>query len=256
MMIPDQQPHEDHAPQRLPRAESPPEAFRVAAQQFLARHGWSSVSEEEVCAQYGAHAADPARRPVQLLIHICAAAALHSACGAADDPSRLDRAYTDLHRYLAQIAARRWPEQAPDIVQRALELSYRELAHCRSPETFLTFARYKLMQAAKEQLGAYPAPLSLEDEAGAERLAAATDLAAEVVGMAQLEALMEAIAALPDPRQRAVILRKFFLRHSDQQIANDLGITAAHVAVLRNRGLRRLRESPRLRAVVFPDEPN
>jgi RNA polymerase sigma factor (sigma-70 family) len=255
-MIPDQQPHEDLTPQRPPMAEPPPETFRVAARQFLARHGWSSVSEEDICAQYGARAADPARRPVHLLIHICAAAALHGACGAADDPPRLDQAYTDLHRYLAQIAMRRWPEQAPDIVQRALELSYRELAHCRSPETFLAFARYKLMQAAKEHLGASPAPLSLDDEAGAEQLAAATDLAAEVVGMAQLEALMEAIGELPDSRQQAVILRKFFLRHSDQQIADDLGITAAHVAVLRNRGLRRLRESARLRAVVFPDEPN
>ena len=62
--------------------------------------------------------------------------------------------------------------------------------------------------------------------------------------------LHEALARLPDPRQRQVIQLKFFDELNDEEIGQQLALTANHVRVLRNRGLQHLRKQPALRAYI------
>jgi RNA polymerase sigma factor (sigma-70 family) len=234
----------------------PTEACRTAAGQTLARNGWSFISEAELSAQIAQRAPndDGGSSSLYQLAYRCAAAALYAACSAVDDPPRLEQGYTELFRYLHRIAARRWPHEAHDIVQRALELTYTKIHRCQSPQSFLTFARFKLLQAAKEEWGKRASLESIEVAESSNQLAAPADVAAEAIGLVELEALVRAIDRLDDRRQQLAVIGKYFAADSDLAIARELGIKIGHVAVLRNRALKRLREDRDLRkAFLFHD---
>ncbi len=160
--------------------------------------------------------------------------------------NRIEQGYTELFRYLQRIAALRWPQSAPDIVQRALELTYAQIDRCQAPESFLAFARFKLLQAAKEEHGARVPPASIDETRLKLQLTGPDDVATSVLNAIAIETLLQAIGRLPDPRQRTAVVSKYFRAASDQVIARELGITPQHVAVLRNRALQRLRRDPML----------
>jgi RNA polymerase sigma factor (sigma-70 family) len=228
---------------------------QLAARQLLVRYNWTFISEEQLGAQIAHQVADTSEtKPLPVLAHMCAAAFLHNACKAIYDPQALEQGYTALFHYLQRIAVRRWPDQALDIVQAALELTYKQLDRCQSPESFLAFARFKLLQAAREELGVRSPPLSLEEEAVIQQQASPVDVAAEVINLAEAEELIQAIQRLTDHRQRVAVFRKHFRRESDQAIARELGITTKHLAVLRLRAMQQLRKDRRLRAIFLQED--
>jgi RNA polymerase sigma factor (sigma-70 family) len=234
-----------------------PAGCEFAAQQILSRYGWTFVTEAELGRRIARRLViteEPA--PLMVVAHACAAELLYHACRAVDEPQRIEQGYAELYHYLDRIARRRWPERGSDIVQHAIELIFQQVERCRAPSSFLAFARYKLLHAAKADQGTRAPAISLEDAAVSAQLAAGADVVAEVIGMAELEELVLAIQRLPDPRQRTVVLSKYFLQQSDHTIATGLGITPQYVAVLRGRALRRLREDLRLRRFFLHTDPS
>lgn len=237
-----------------PGSGSLPDHSQLVAHHTITRYGWSIISANELGRLITQHLVDSSHdRPLKVIAHSCAAEVLYEACRNDADPQRIEQGYTDLFRYLERIAVRRWPTHSPDIVQRALELTHAQIDRCRAPNSFLAFARYKLLQAAKEEIGPRAPPASLDDVAATVEPAAPSDVAAEVIGKAEYEELVLAIQRLPDHRQCAAVLGKYFLRQSDQAIAARLEITPQHLAVLRGRALKRLRADPRLRRLFLHD---
>lgn len=229
-----------------------PEEYALVARQLLSRYGWAFVSVDELgrcIAQRVAHA-EPSR-PVSVLAHGCAAEFLYHACRVVDDPHRLEQGFIELYNYLERIAARRWPDRSSDIVQHALELTYRQIDRCKAPASFLAFARYKLLHAAKEASGSNVLAATFDDVSIIDQLVSPTDVGAEVMARAEFEELLQAIERLHDLRQRAAILGKYFLQQSDHTIAARFGITPQYLAVLRGRALKRLGEDPRLRQIFL-----
>lgn len=238
------------------RPDSYPYECRLAARRLLSGYGWSCVSEDELSQRIVQQRHNEAeQKPLQLLAHMCAASLLYSMCCATHDPDKVDQGYADLFHYLERIAIRRWPEHVPDIVQQALELIYKQFDRCQSPESFLAFARFKLLQAAKDEYGHRPSAVSLDSEITPVQLATPSDVITAVFDRTEFEALLQAIQRLPDFRQRVVVYRKYFRRDSDKAIARDLGITTSHVAVLRLRARQQLRNDKQLRAIFLPEDP-
>lgn len=237
--------------------ESLPAGCESAARQILSRYGWTFVTAAELGQRIARRLViteEPA--PLMVVAHACAAELLYHACRAVDEPQRIEQGYTELYHYLDRIAKRRWLDRGSDIVQHAIELTFQQVERCRAPSAFLAFARYKLLHAVKADLGIRAPAISLEDAAVTAQLAAGADVAAEVIGIAGLEELVLAIQRLPDPRQRTVVLGKYFLQQSDQMIATGLSITPQYVAVLRGRALKRLREDLRLRRFFLQTDPS
>lgn len=232
-------------------ADASPDPYRLAARALLTRYPSLLITEDELTALMLRRTAEAGedQAPPQLA-YACFARALYSGCMAHDQPDRIERAYTDLFTYLQRIAGYRWPASAADITQRAIVLVYEQIACCRSPEAFLKFAQYKLLHAAQQERGAHRMPASLEAEALDATLASPADVGAAVLDLLTLEALVAALNRLLKPRQRAAFVLKYFAAASDEQIGAQLGISAAYVAVLRNRAIKRLRADEQLRQLL------
>ncbi len=170
--------------------------------------------------------------------------ALYAACRQTDDHERREQAYHDLHRYLYRVAYNYCPDLADDVTQRAVFLVYEQIDRCQHPATFLSFARYKMLQAFKLETSQKPAATSplLEDdqESGVHQQQHFSPLD-HLEHEETMRALLAAIQRLPDERQRYVVVLKYVAGLSDAPIARRLSITANHVRVLRNRALERLR---------------
>jgi len=224
---------------------------RRIVRDLIRKYGWALLSEDELVEQVlgPAEAGIPPAEAKRLAKHHYAIA-MYEACRQAEDQGRREQGYGELSRYLFRAAYNRWPELAEDAAQRALLLVYEQIECCRSPGTFLAFALYKLRQAFKQEQQARgkeeveiepePGPGSAEGD-GIEAWMCLEDQE----GRRQL---LEAIQRLPSDLQRKVILFRFFEGLSDAEIGERLGITANYVRVLRNRGIKRLREDKRLTA--------
>jgi len=168
--------------------------------------------------------------------------ALYEACRQTEDPTRRERAYGELFRYLFRAAYNRWPDLAADVTQRALLLVHEQIERCRKPGAFLAFALFKLRHA-------FDLEKRLQRDA---RLFSLADVPEPKTGSGslhrgwQIRALVEAIQRLPDERQRQAILLRFFAGLNDEEIAARLEITPGHVRVLRHRGMVQLRQDRRL----------
>lgn len=148
---------------------------------------------------------------------------------------------------------------AEQAAQDGLTLVHAQLEQCKSPQSFLFFALAKLRQAATDIIRARRRErkqTSIDDlgEASAkpgEAREQRNELEEQTQTQEQLQALLEALARLPDNRKRLVIWWKFVAECSDSEIAGRLGETVENVRVLRNRGLKELQQDPRLGA-YFP----
>ena len=232
-----------------------PVALVATVQQLMRTYSWGLLNEAALCQQVWQAASTHATGGAwEVQITGVYATLLHTSCAQTVDPRQRAQAYTELHRYLYYNACQRYPHLSPeDLAQGALQLVYQQLDRCHTPGAFFTFALFKLLQVAKEaqrhdQRQRTEAPLA---DILAEALvsSAASPLAlTEQEERAHL--LHEALARLPDPRQRQVIQLKFFDELNDEEIGQQLALTANHVRVLRNRGLQHLRKQPALRAYI------
>lgn len=223
----------------LPQAD----ACLSAVRQLCARYQWGLLSADSLYEQVLADAPTSLAMCEQLARHHYARA-LFAACDPAADPDRRELAYTELLRYLHCAAYNRRPDLADDVAQRALLLVVEQLPRCREPGAFFTFALFKLRHAIQQ-----------EESARGERLAGREidfDLAADLAAPEPPDAfdlageLAAALGRLVDVRQRQVVALKFLGDLSDEAIGARLQLQAAHVRVLRHRGLSRLRADPQL----------
>ena len=178
------------------------------------------------------------------------------------DFQKREVAFGDLYRFLYRAAYNRWPELAEDATQRALVLVYEQIDRCREPGTFLAFALNKLRHAFQQEQRARKSSDASIDEEDLDLVLTDGEpdaLEQRLLSEESTTALLQAVERLADPRQRSVVLWKFFGGLSDEEIGRQLGIQPGHVRVLRHRGLDRLRadavlkhslsgESPALRA--------
>ena len=223
---------------------------RAVVNTLAARCGWTCASEDELVDRVwrvsgpGASAATfdrLARHHYSVL--------LYEACCQHTDLQKREAAFGDLHRFLYRAAYNRWPELAEDAAQRALVLVYAQLDRCREPGTFLAFALNKLRHAfQQEQRARKGSAVSVDDLGDVLADSQVGALAEHLLSEESTGALVRAIERLPDPRERSVILWKFFGGLSDEDIGQRLGITSGHVRVLRHRGVDRLRTDARLNA--------
>ena len=127
--------------------------------------------------------------------------------------------------------------EAEDLLQSALERAYRHWGHvCRSGEPE-RYVRRILANASTDRwrrLGRRPERSLAAEEAGP----AASDHASDV---AERDFLLRALAGLP-PRQRAVLVLRYFCDLPEAEIADALGCSAGTVKSQAARGLAKLRE--------------
>jgi len=223
---------------------------RAVVSTLAARGAWTCASEDELvdrvlrAAVPGASAATFDR-----LARHYYSTLLYEACCQHTDPQKREAAFGDLHRFLYRAAYNRWPELAEDAAQRALVLVYEQLDRCREPGTFLAFALNKLRHACQqEQRARKGSTVALDDFDDLLADGRAAPLAEHLLSEESTAALLRAIERLPDPRQRSVVLWKFFGGLSDEDTGKRLGITSGHVRVLRHRGVDRLRADAQLSA--------
>lgn len=215
-------------------------------------YGWAILSEEALTARVLALA--PPDAPPSALEQLARDQynrALWEACREGADPERREAAYAELQRYLYRAAYNRRPELAEECVQRALELVFAQVERCREPGAFLTFALDKLRHALKEE-GARVERLAPADQ-GPEPCTAPDAVAVAAELHERAATLLAAVARLRDPRQRHVVLLKFYAGLDDQSIGDRLGITPNFVRVLRHRALTVLRADPALAAWLADD---
>jgi RNA polymerase sigma-70 factor (sigma-E family) len=145
--------------------------------------------------------------------------------------------------------------EAEDLLQIALERAYRRratLSGGRSPEPYVrqilvnaSVDRWRSLRRRAEQ------PLDARDPGRAVQ-----DAAGEI---ADRDLLLRALAALP-PRQRAVLVLRYWEDLSEAEIARMLGCSVGTVRSQVSRGLARLRETAAIRVPdqtgpAVPDEP-
>jgi RNA polymerase sigma factor (sigma-70 family) len=221
-------------------------AYRAAARALIAKHAWGLLSEDQLATLMlrvtPAEGAAPSLEKQALQQYTIA---LYEACRQSEHLDLREQAYTDLFRYLYNAARRQWPDFAEDATQRALEIIYRQIDRCRNPVTFLSFALFKLRDAAKRERPASGTE-PLDEPAIPEVSAAQTGTLTRMLEEERLQLLVEAISRLPDQRKRQVILLRFFGGLSDEEISKRLGIKPGHVRVLRLYGLKTLRNDQQI----------
>jgi RNA polymerase sigma-70 factor (sigma-E family) len=156
-----------------------------------------------------------------------------------------DRAVTDLERFLAErgdqllrtaVLLAGGKEAGEDLLQAALERVLRRWATIEgNPEGYLRRTMYHLAADRWRQQSAWRRQLRLLRPGLA---AAAADPFAEVE---LRDSLVRLLLRLP-PRQRAVIVARYWEQLSEAEAAQVLGCSAGTVKSATARGLRRLRE--------------
>jgi RNA polymerase sigma-70 factor (sigma-E family) len=149
-----------------------------------------------------------------------------------------------LMRTALLLAGNRGRAEAEDLLQVALERAYRRWGRiCQSgdPERYV---RRVLVNAATDwwrQLRRRPERALPDDEQAGEAASQAGDAVADhASGVADRDFLLRALAGLP-PRQRAVLVLRYFCDMPEAQIADALGCSTGTVKSQASRGLARLR---------------
>jgi RNA polymerase sigma factor (sigma-70 family) len=226
------------------------------AQALIARYGWGLLRVEEL-AELIADSRDAEALSAQSEERAlrCYAGVLFQSCHQGGDHTRQTQAYVEVHRFLYRAAYKRWSdlpqETIEDVVQQALLLVYEQIDRCSNPESFLSFAFWKLRQAAK---GAFRRQ-DTRDDPGEDEFSGVpdrTELIDDQLQAERIRALLDAINRLPDERSRRIYLLKLD-GSSDSEIGEQLGITANYVRVLRNHAKKRLQQDVILRRYIEDD---
>jgi RNA polymerase sigma factor (sigma-70 family) len=241
---------------------------------LLARHRWQLLDRAEFARRTLGHmrgddASDKKRAAQRAATHTYSLA-LHAACSGGEGIERQNRAYTELFRYLYDIALQRYPGPHEEIAQQALTRIYTTFERCRQPGAFLAFAIQQLLDTARslrrEQLPAQSlaAPggegvpgelLADERQADPPETIIAQELRSRFAELAAQFLSKHPRAA----RQFAALRLKFIDGLDDQTIAEQLGNSVRNIYVLRARAIEKLRAEPDWRALaiefgILPDD--
>lgn len=221
-------------------------ACREAVRALMQQYQWRLLSEFDLTARIlPTIPTNASQQEISGAVKHHYALALYEACSSSG--SSREQGYTELHRYLLRLAYRFWPGHPEDfyddVAQRALLIVFEKISTCEFPAAFFTFARYKLLQANKEEIRARRPEENhpLDDDF----FPSADD---SFINEEQTQLLLEAIAALKNEQEQLAVFYRYFAGLSDKEIAARLGIKPGYVAVLRSRALKKLRRDPRLAA--------
>lgn len=228
--------------------------YKSAVQQLKADFGWTLLDDEEFVTRVRAELANQPQvslREAKNAAQGIYSETLYTAC---QHPEQCEQAYIEVYQYLCAIARYKQPDIAEDAAQQAIELIYEKIEQCHTPRTFLKFAQYKLLDAAKRLRRLQHADRetsleALEDKWALDGFAEADvespeekiirhDLAQKV--RACIERVFQCFTRAH--RQLHAVLLKYVEALSDSEIAQRLGTTSGSVRVLRTRGLAKLRD--------------
>jgi RNA polymerase sigma factor (sigma-70 family) len=213
------------------------------------------------------NAVDPQRAATHIYCQ-----ALYAACSGAEGAERQNQGYAELFRYLYDSARRRYPLDAAEIAQLAIERIFLAFERCHEPGTFLAFAFQQLRDAARTMQREYQQRAeSLEAPSGN----AKEPLSAYLSDQRQPEPGIMVIAGelrhqfrqlvatflREHPRaaqQIAALQLKYIDGLDDLTIGRRLGVPINSVYVLRSRAIKRLQGDQRWRALavelgILPD---
>ena len=238
---------------------------------LIARYRWGLLDRDEFAGRTIVAARSSPNVDVQLIAFGIYNQALHRACSGAEGSARWERAYTELFMMLCDRARPRYPDVWEDAVQAAIESTCTSFERCIEPRAFSTFAWQYFLNAARslqphlrrkdKQL-----PLSLERSIGqADEQAFGDTLPdpnANIVELllareqhAEVRRILDLIEQEHQraKKQIAAVRLKYLDGKDDHAIGDLLGVPVERVHELRSRGLKRLRQDPRLRQLRDAD---
>jgi len=217
-------------------------ACRWVARDLIGKFGWHLLSEEEFTVRAVATLAEkPRMSPAQACLNVYSRT-LYNAC---QDVRQQEQAYMELHYYLYRIAYSRRPDLAEDATQKALLLVYEQIDTCRSPDTFLRFAQWKLRQALTDigRKGRKFSPDPLELEEWREDPSARTEMQRIETAVDMSDCIRTAWEEHPRAHdQLRAVVWKYMYGLSNQEIAAVLGKKPAQVYMLIFHGKKLLRQ--------------
>ena len=244
----------------------------AAARRLLARHGWqlldaATLAQRALDELLAGSAGDPQRAATHIYCQ-----ALYAACSGAEEAERQNQGYAELFRYLYHSARRRYPQEAAEIAQLAIERVFLAFERCHKPGTFLAFAFQQLRDAARSMQREHQQRAeSLEAPSGKDK----EPLSAYLSDQRQPEPALMVIAGelrhqfkqlvmaflREHPRaaqQIAALQLKYIEGLDDPTIGQRLGVPLNSVYVLRSRAIKRLQGDQRWRALaaelgILPD---
>lgn len=229
---------------------------------LIAKHKCQLLAREDFIQQLLEQArAEGAGDLHRAAIHIYTLA-LYKACSGSLGIDQRNLAYTELSKYLYDIAHRRYPDICDDATQQAILCIFTHFEHCRAPGAFLAFALQYLMDAVRvirRQDSRCPWPFSSfadEDHSTpGEALPAqqALDPAAMLLAGDLRSRFEELTRSFLQKHPRAVqqleALRLKFIDGLDESsISQRLGKSVQSIYVLRARAIEKLRAEPEWRA--------
>mgnify|MGYP000125132181 CR=1 FL=1 len=228
-----------------------PQICRRIAHELVARYEWRLLPADELVKQMlDAVVPETSEGELERVAKHRYTLTLYEACLQEEDLPRRERAYRELHRYLYRAAYNRWPELAEDTTQQAIILVYEQIERCRAPGTFLAFALWKLRHAFQIVQRARGKEFNCTDIDDIDRrhsIHQQPSAHSHLFREERLCVLIEAIRHIPDKRKQKAIVLKYVAELSDEEIGDQLNVTANYVRLLRYRGLERLREDEQLR---------
>jgi RNA polymerase sigma factor (sigma-70 family) len=232
---------------------------------LLSRYRWGLLDRDEFVERTIAAAQSSQKIDVQLIAFGIYNQALHRACSGAEGSARWELAYTELFVMLCDRARSRYPDVWEDAVQSAIESTCISIECCVEPRAFSAFAWQYFLNAVRslrphlrrkdKQL-----PLSLERSIGkADEHALGDTLLDPNANIIELLLTQEQRAEVRQildlieqehqraKKQIAAVRLKYLDGKDDDTIGQLLGVSVERVHELRSRGLKKLREDPRLR---------
>jgi RNA polymerase sigma factor (sigma-70 family) len=221
-----------------------------------ARYDWRLLDDEEFVRQTIEHlqsgvASDPYRAATHAYC-----LALYRACSGYEGDARQELGYTELFRYLYNIAYHRYYDHCDDVTQQAIERIFSSFERCRQPGAFLAFALQHLRDAVRtlRRQQQSHAPQSLDEMIGEERNAQEVVLPDPRIGLLEQVIAQEQWSAVKQivenflrdhPRSRkqlTALLLKYVVGMDDQAISQAMGMPIQSVYVLRSRAIKKLKQ--------------
>jgi DNA-directed RNA polymerase specialized sigma24 family protein len=228
----------------------------MAVDRLAMRHEWRLLGHAEWARRASTLVANGSADDPQKAAMAVYCAELHAACSETADADRRNSAFVELHRYLYSVARWRYSDVREQAAQDALVQIYQHIQRCRQPIAFLAFALQHLADAARKLRHQNQSEILNNDDSAIElSVGQEDDLVARVIQAEVQQALAHARAELLRTHPRAGHqIASLWLKHidglDDPAIAQQLGVSVDMVYVLRSRGRKLLRSSPRWRTLA------
>ncbi len=228
---------------------------RDSVAQLSAKYDWRLLDDEEFVRQTIEHvqrgvASDPYRAATHVYC-----LALYRACSGYEGEARQELGYTELFRFLYNIAYHRYYDHRDDVTQQAIERIFTSFERCRQPGAFLAFALQHLRDTVRTlRRQQSRAPQSLDEMISEEQNAQEVLLPDPRIGLLEQVMAQEQWSSVKQivetflrdhPRSRkqlTALLLKYLAGMDDQAISEEMGMPIQNVYVLRSRAIKKLKQ--------------